>query len=245
PPPPPRRPPGRLKLGPNFSAAPKSSKTVWFRFRTRFLQATASPVDFLHQNVVRLRLHPSVAQSLLRAVVHRLPSPVQTWFDSWFPEWNLSSQLIFKKYKEGWDEEFEAEKRAYARVRSLQGVLVPQCFGEFRYDKVRALLLSDIGGANLAEPEGSLLEVSELRRMLSQTVTPLAEFQVLQDDVKLDNFHVVGDTVMAVDLERLHEWPMPDKLIKSDIKWIVDFLGQRYEDNQYCYWEDGLIAVEK
>ncbi|KAM7209877.1 hypothetical protein V8F06_014742 [Rhypophila decipiens] len=60
---------------------------------------------------------------------------------------------VNKKQKEGWEEEFHMEKAAYARLRPLQGIVIPEFLGEVRCDKTRAILLSDIGGACLATPE--------------------------------------------------------------------------------------------
>jgi hypothetical protein len=162
----------------------------------------------------------------------------------WFPEWNLPAQLILKRQKEGWEEEFETEKAAYAKMQPLQGVVIPRCFGELRYDNTRALLLSDIGGACLATPTGSLLEIPELRRLLRDTLTALAQFRILQDDVKLDNFHVVGDRIMAVDFERLQNQDMPEDEIAVDVEGTIQWLARLYEGNQYCFWEDGFIKVD-
>jgi hypothetical protein len=198
----------------------------------------------LHPNVTRLRLQHSALQQLLVALVRCLPSSIQAWLNSTFPEWSLPSQVILKKHKEGWDEEFETEKAAYAKLRPLQGVVVPKCFGELNYNHSRALLLSDIGGGCLATPEGALLEVPELRQKLSQALTALAQFKIIQDDIKLDNFHLAGDKILVVDLERLREESMSDDQVASDINSTINFLVRIYEYNQYCFWEDGLIVVE-
>ncbi|KAH6622676.1 hypothetical protein F5144DRAFT_605223 [Chaetomium tenue] len=159
-------------------------------------------------------------------------------------EWSLPAQLILKRQKEGWDEEFEMEKAAYAKLKPLQGVFVPQFFGELRYENTRAILLSDIGGACLATPAGSLLEPPELRRRLNETLTALAEFRILQDDVKLDNFHVVGEKVVAVDFERLQNQDMHEDDIARDVKGTIDWLLRLYDGNQYCFWDDGFIKVD-
>ncbi|KAK4038136.1 hypothetical protein C8A01DRAFT_48193 [Parachaetomium inaequale] len=233
-PPKPRRPPGRLRLGPHAYNSERTPEATRLRFRTRILHATATSVDGVHQNVRRLRLQPSAVQTFLGTLVRRLPSFIQAWFESCFPEWNLPDQLILKKYKEDWDEEFDAEKAAYAKLQPWQGVVIPRYYGEVRYHQryrsVHALLLSDIGDACLASPEGALLEMPEFRRLLSQALTALAQFRVQPDDVKLDNIHLAGDRIMV--------------LLASDIKDTVDWMARLYEDTQYCYWDDGFISVE-
>lgn len=105
-----------------------------------------------------------------------LPRPAQVWFQSCFPEWALPGQLVLKKQKDGWDEEFETEKAMYAKLAPLQDVVIPRCFGQLRYEGTRALLLSDIGGVCLATPEGGLLDLGDFRRSdgLGRHVSPTA-----------------------------------------------------------------------
>ncbi|KAK3373640.1 hypothetical protein B0T24DRAFT_271066 [Lasiosphaeria ovina] len=244
PPAPLRRPPGPLKLGPYFQERPQFTETIWFRFRTRTIQATASPVNGLNQNVLRLHIRPTIVQRIVQALVRLLPSFVGAWLESSFPEWNLPSQVILKKQKEGWDEEFDMEKETYAQLRPLQGIFVPKFFGELRHDNIRALLFSVIGGACLADPEGGLLEVADFRRMLCETVTTLSRFGIIQDDEKLDNFHFTGDKIMAVDFERVNDHRLTDEQLELNVKFAVDTLVRRYEDNQYCLWHDGLLQID-
>ena len=209
-------------------ARPVADGAKWFRFRTRILHATASVDDF-HQ-IIRLRLQPSIVQQLLRVVVNRLPLSIQTWFESSFPGWNLPPKLVIKKHKgKDWNEEFGAEKAAYTKLQPLQGVVIPKCSGELRYEGTSALLLSDIGGVCLATPEGSLLEVPEFRRMLFQALDALSRFRIQQDDIKLDNFQFTGDRTMALDFERLRDEYPSDDLLLSDVKSAVNFLAESYE----------------
>ncbi|KAL2017963.1 hypothetical protein VTK56DRAFT_1495 [Thermocarpiscus australiensis] len=246
-PPPPRlrRPPGPLKLGPCFRKETPPTETMGFRFRTRYICAAATPVDGVRQNVLRLHLQPSIVQRLIQVVAGFLPSRVRGWLDSSFPEWNLPSRVILKKQKEGWEEEFEMEKATYAKLRPLQGIVIPRLLGELRYDNARALLLSDIGGACLATPEGALLEPADLRRMLCQALTALSHFGISQDDIKLDNFQLTGDKIMMVDLERVNEVHLLGKEeLDLGVKDTVDILADNYDSNQYCFWEDGLISID-
>ncbi|KAL2757046.1 hypothetical protein ACRALDRAFT_1075753 [Sodiomyces alcalophilus JCM 7366] len=241
--PPLRRPPGPLKLGPSFRVPTRPAETIRFRFRTRSLRATATLADDIHHNVWRLQVHPSTVQRFIQGLVALLPPLIRVWFESSFPEWNLPSRLILKQQKEGWDEEFEMEKATYAKLRPLQGTVIPEFFGQLRYGNTKALLLSDIGGACLATPEGSLLEVADFRRMLSQALAAMSQFGILHGDPKLDNFHLTGDKIMMVDFESVSEEPLTDKQLEVGVESIVNFLAAGYEDNQYCYWDDGLIAI--
>ena len=150
-----------------------------------------------------------------------------------------------KKQKRDWDEEWETERTTYARLRPLRGVVIPKLFGEIRFENAPALLLSDLGDACLATPEGSLLEIPEFCRLLRQALSALAQFQVLQDDDKLDNFHLVEDRIMAVDLERMQCGPWTEKQLTTNIDRTIKRLARFYETNKYCFWEDGYITVGK
>lgn len=62
------------------------------------------------------------------------------------PEWFLPREIVLKKEKEGWGEEFETEKATYEALKPLQGDAIPICYGEIDYDGRRTLVLSDVGG---------------------------------------------------------------------------------------------------
>ena len=49
---------------------------------------------------------------------------------------------------------------AYAKLRPLQGAVVPRLFGELQYNNIKALI-SDIGSVCLAAPEGSMLKLDK------------------------------------------------------------------------------------
>lgn len=164
-----------------------------------------------------------------------------------FPEWTLPLQLILKKQKKDWEEEFKAEKAAYAKLRPLQGTVVPRLFGELRYDNTTALLMSDIGSVCLAAPEGGMLGLDRFRYLVRQALTALSRFGILQDDVKLDNFHLTNSRVMVVDLEMTsneNQRPLTDEELEFGIDSAVDSLAKSYEENQYCFWEDNILSVE-
>ena len=149
-----------------------------------------------------------------------------------------------KRQKRGWDEEFDTEKAVYEKLKCLQGLVIPVCYGQVWFDGSRALVLSDIGGACIAEPEGAVLQEADIKPLFHQALSALASQGISHDDVKLDNFHLVnrGGTknVMIVDLERVNILP-PEK----DRAWIVqgdvDFLMQAYRDHLDCLRVDGLL----
>ncbi len=194
--------------------------------------------------MLRLEVQPTFAQRLVQCLTHLFPSPIRSWIESRFPEWSLPRRLILKKQKEGWDEEFETEKETYTKLRPLQGTVIPRYFGELRYEGKRAILLSDIGGACLATPEGLLLEMDDFRRMMYEATEALARFGIVHDDIKLDNYHVTGDKIMVLDLERMSEDLTGHQHLDQLVKGTVDQLAKRYEHTKYWHWKDGQILID-
>ncbi|KAK3373651.1 hypothetical protein B0T24DRAFT_529550 [Lasiosphaeria ovina] len=238
-------PPGRLKLGPRFEKQTQQPiETIRFRFRTRIISATVTTADSIHRNVCRLHIQPSTVQRLICLILGFFPSPVSRWFKSAFPEWSLAPEVILKKQKEGWDEEFNTEKATYAQLRPLQGVVVPKLIGELELGGNRALLLSDIGSADLASPEACLLKIDDFRRMLSQALTALAQFGISHGDEKLDNYHLVGDKIMVVDFELVNDRPLTEKQLERNIGFTVEFLAEHYQRRQHSLWKTGLIQID-
>ncbi|KAK4098394.1 hypothetical protein N658DRAFT_488457 [Parathielavia hyrcaniae] len=234
PPPQARRPPGLLKLGPHYRALSQPAKPIRFRFGTRTVHASAASVDGVHKNVLCLQVQPSLSQQLLLLLTGLLlPTAVRAWFEASFPEWTLPRCLILKQQKEGWDDEFEAES-----------VVIPRYLGEVTYQSKRAILLSDIGGAAMATPEGLLLEMPDLRRMMQQAVGAIGRLGRVHDDPKLDNYHVVGDRIMIVDLERMSEHVADPEQLDLLVRSEVDHVARRYEQTQYRKWKQGIIAVD-
>lgn len=169
---------------------------------------------------------------------------LRKFFNRYFPEWSLPQQFILKQQKDNWEEEFEAEKSMYYRLRPIQGQVIPEYYGEVTCEGRRALLLSDIGGVNLATAEGALREVGVISRLLTEAMNTLGEFGITHDDIKLDNFHLVEDKVMMVDLETMNEG-LGEDAVKFSIKASVAMLTRLYKGNQMCFWEDGEIDAEE
>nr|UUW39084.1 hypothetical protein [Epichloe sp. LpTG-3]UUW39102.1 hypothetical protein [Epichloe sp. LpTG-3] len=238
--PPPQIPSGPFKLVHTPTSQAMRTEPICFRFRTRRIHAIATQADREHPNVLLLQVNPSAIEKLIQIATSLLPSALRMWLRASFPEWSLPSCLVLKKCKVGWDEEFEAEKATYKHLEQLQGILIPEYYGEVRHGGTRACLLSDIGGACMATPAGAMLAMTEFRDMITATLTTLAEFGVLPDDTKLDNFHLVGDKVMAVDLETVSKVTSKED-VAAEVASVRDCLARQYAANQRCFWDDGQL----
>jgi hypothetical protein len=189
-------------------------------------------------------VHHSALHPVIQILLRWIPSPLRRWIYSSFPEWFLPTKIVLKKQKDGWDEEFDTEKAAYEKLKCLQGLVIPICYGLAQYEGTRALVLSDIGGSCVAEPKGAVLAEQDVRPLFDQALSALASQGISHDDMKLDNFHLVNHSgnkiIMIVDLERINQLPPqrdPTQMVQAD----VDFLMQAYRDHLECLQEDGLL----
>jgi hypothetical protein len=152
-----------------------------------------------------------------------------------------------KKRKEDWDNEFENEIRMYTRLRELQGTIIPICYGLVVCGEqpAPALVLSDVGGHELYQPEAGAIPTDQLAKLLRNALEALARYGVSHGDLKLDNLHLVRDNglrVMIVDLESVEDVVDPANsafFVESDIDHILRI----YRNHQECLIDDGLLPT--
>jgi hypothetical protein len=163
----------------------------------------------------------------------------------------LPEKIVLKKQKQGWDEEFDTEKATYEKLKHLQGHVIPELFGQVVYQGTRALVFSYVGEANMARPEGTILDsatgeeltLTEFRAMVAQALSMLFENGISHDDLKLDNFHRFDGTgrrkIMVLDLEQVTEVPKNERDERASI--AVDWLARRYCEHVKCMRHDELL----
>ncbi|KAK7398028.1 hypothetical protein QQX98_012605 [Neonectria punicea] len=218
---------------------------VCFRFRSRIIWATSTPVHRDHPNVWRLRLDPSPTQRLIRLLVHCLPVWIRTWAEFAFPEWFLPTGVILKRERQEKDAEeglFDTEIRAYNQLQPLQGIVVPVCYGQTRYKGARALMLQDVGGVSLAEPAGATLEFDQFSRLLQECFRALHGLGVNPEDPQLGNFILVDGRIVAVDLEMVSFDRSPDEnasFMASEITWMASM----YQRIRASLRREGLLKA--
>ncbi len=171
-----------------------------------------------------------------------LPFLVLKLIAPFFPRWTLARTFILKLQKPDWDEEFENEKRMYARLSAIQGSTVPICFGETSLDGRRALLLSDVGRVTLCDKPSLQRDRDEMEKMIEDAFWALAKFGVGYGDIKLDNFHLVncpgGDNhkIMIVDLESVEELD-PRRGPERPTVYSADHL--------FCLWREAVESERR
>ncbi|KAK1766931.1 hypothetical protein QBC33DRAFT_540680 [Phialemonium atrogriseum] len=119
----------------------------------------------------------------------------------------------------------------YAKLRDLQGVVLPKYYGQVTWaDGTPALLFSDIGGNALCEPAAAEISEDRLRELLTNAYDTMAFYNIAHTDAKLDNFILVGDRIMVVDLEMAEEG-RPDQ-VRSWNDGSIWHLLRTYKDRQ-------------
>lgn len=149
---------------------------------------TAKYVEQLHprrKTVHRLKLDPGSFR-------HTIPPSVTT--------------VIVKQRKDGWEEEFGLEKQAYDRLDELQGIVIPQIYGQGFFHGLPALVLSDVAGSTLFDIARNKTEVEDetVEYELMEALKKLYEHGAEHWDQKLDNFLLCNNgKLMIVDLEEV------------------------------------------
>ncbi|KLU88245.1 hypothetical protein MAPG_07232 [Magnaporthiopsis poae ATCC 64411] len=132
-----------------------------------------------------------------------------TWsegLEARWPEWFLPDRIVMKREKPNWEEEFDNEVDIYGLLTPLGGRVVPKLYRQIEYpdtDDVRrrALIMSDIGGVALGEPEVGSLPLDRVEEMVNSAFRSIVHAGVVHCDSKLDNIHVVGDKIMLTDFD--------------------------------------------
>ncbi|KAK4241862.1 hypothetical protein C8A03DRAFT_40825 [Achaetomium macrosporum] len=214
-----------------LSSVKLSSAYAQFRLGTRRVSATGTICDH-HCNVVHLRVLPSCIDRFL-SPLRFLPGALRRMLQSRWPEWFLPTNIVLKREKVGWEEEFDNENMIYQRLGPIQGSIVPICYGEAECQATettgtRALVLSDVGGISLHEDAAGGLDTDHVEAMLLEALRQLTSLGVGHGDGKLDNYRLVGnkDRIMVIDFDSSYiiEKEDPEYTARHDAR----FATQRY-----------------
>lgn len=199
--------------------------------------------------MLRLRVDPSPLQRFIHGVVGFFPRPVRSFVERVFPEWFLPTNVVLKTERQGKEEEhgdpdelMDTEIRAYEQLKPVQGVVVPVYYGEVRWNGFRSIIVQDVGGASLREPEGILLEFDEFARLLEECYLAIISFGVNLEDSQLGNFILVGGKVMAVDLEMVSFYRTEDEM-KQFMYMDISDLARRYQDRRQYLRKEGWLEA--
>jgi RIO-like serine/threonine protein kinase len=185
---------------------------------------------------------------LIVCCIGLLPGIIQSWIQTTFPEWFLPNRVVLKEQKEGEGEMimaelFDTEFKAYDRLKPLQGVVIPTCFGLLYYNGTRALIVDYLEGVSLSSPEGATLRVEELSTLLQPCYRALHAFGVHHDDPNLSNLLLAGDgKILVLDLESaVFDLSADDQAFF--LKTSVEHLAGRYRSMQAYYRNNGSLEA--
>ncbi|GKU09528.1 unnamed protein product [Fusarium langsethiae] len=219
-----------------------------FRFGTRTIQATGSTADHCHPNVLLLRIEPSFVQRAVQLLFRVLSLTTGPWVESKFPEWFLPDRIVLKSQKPDWEEEFDNELLAYNKLQPVQSITVPKFYGMVQHENTRALILSDIGGHCVANPEGAVLDEQDMRTLFYHAFKSINKFGVSYEDPKLDNFHLVNDEgkdkIMIVDLESA-DYEQTEEELAYTAKTTTNFMMRQYRNHLQCMEYDGVLLPKR
>ncbi|KAK0633873.1 hypothetical protein B0T14DRAFT_533966 [Immersiella caudata] len=123
-------------------------------FKTRYISALSSELAFECPHILLFDVQSSALAWLTARCVRFLPNFAQAWMRTAFVEWLLPNHAVLKMRKQGGEgaivtELFETEAKVYDQLKPLQGVVVPRCYGQLRYNGSGALMLEHLGGISL------------------------------------------------------------------------------------------------
>ncbi|KAL2752990.1 hypothetical protein ACRALDRAFT_1078015 [Sodiomyces alcalophilus JCM 7366] len=123
----------------------------------------------------------------------------------------------------------------YERLRSFQGRLIPICYGEARCEGTRALILSEVVGIELFRQPSPYLSPAEFQRRFEEAFAELSPLNLAHSDLKLDNYLLVGDGLVILDLESVTE---------EDPK-NVEFINQSHAQHLRMRYEGHLDGLAR
>lgn len=137
-----------------------------------------------------------------------------------WPRYALPLTVVLKKFRglfvdDGQivskEEEFENEKAMYRRLKSAQGRIVPEFYGEAKCEGKRALVVSLLPGVTLRNQTKPRLSVEEFTERITVLIRDMERYSLIHTDTKLSNIMLVDGRIMFIDLEWVEE-PDPNDL---------------------------------
>ncbi|KAL7919519.1 hypothetical protein ACQKWADRAFT_191914 [Trichoderma austrokoningii] len=211
---------------------PRDVETVSFRFGTRAITGIGQVYNSKHRNVRRLTIQPKWFDKAVLGTLSVCPKFAQPRLRKWFPEWYLPRHIVLKTQKQNWENEFHAERRFYKALARLQGSYIPRYLGAAEFNGIKSHVLSDVGGICMADiDEDDVAIAPAIERLFRQTITVVAVLGHYQNDMRLDNFHLVGNRIVIVDLEQMGIFS-PQFNMHSIINFLLERVMDVFADHQ-------------
>lgn len=178
---------------------------------------------------MRLTILRSQFDQAVISILLALPYVIQNLARALIPGHFIPSRIVLKKMKPEWDNKFNNEVRMYDQLRPVQGRLLPICYGLAWCDDKRALILSEVNGVlPFKQPIDCPLDTAEFCRQLEAAENELGTFGLMYGDPKLDNYLLVDDIIVILDLESVEEGiegkdgGVIERVIESNVEFARD-----------------------
>jgi hypothetical protein len=130
---------------------------------------------------------------------------------------------VLKTQKTNWENEFHAEIKYYKALEPLQGIYIPKYLGTTDFNGIKSHVLSDVGGICMADiDEDNEAIAPAIEKLFRHTISAVAALGYYQNDMRLDNFHLVDDKIVIVDLEQMGRFSP-----RFNLQGIIGFLVQK------------------
>ncbi|KAJ4123196.1 hypothetical protein NW768_009724 [Fusarium equiseti] len=227
---------------------PPPPRDVEFRFGTRTIKAVGAPPQYIHKNVLRLKIRHNFYDRLVQSFFSTVSRFTGSILRNKFPEWFLPDRIVLKSEKDNWEEEFNNEIVAYNKLRPIQGDTIPRFYGCTNCNNRRTIVLSDVGGFCLNDAEGAVLSREDLEPLFYQSLRSLNAYGVEHDDIKLDNYMLVTDNgrdkVVILDLEKV-EFGKTDETLVRAADSVTDWLMRQYESHLKDMKSRGILLPSR
>ncbi|RSL80167.1 hypothetical protein CEP52_017426 [Fusarium oligoseptatum] len=206
-------------------------RPIKFRMGLSLVSAIGTPHSDIHRNVMHLSIVRGVLERKVRSFLGRFPR-LQAAIAWVFPAFALPDNVVLKKEKPNWEEEYDNENAMYKRLHSLQGRTIPRFYGEAVFEGARAMVLSRIEGIYPFEQPLPPLPADDFMKLGEEALSEINAFGLSYDDVKLDNFLLVQGRIVIVDLESVYEPNVDDAQVLFECERIeLRTLYDRYLKN--------------
>lgn len=180
--------------------------------------ADADPPYENRPHALRLRIHYTFLERVCRAISTRiipyLPTVFEIWLSTMWPKLTmLPDQVFYKKLdlEEGDDISKSVEAAAYAKLKSLQGSVIPRIYGIARCSTGPAIIMSIAPGHELryVHPD----QCPKVKTAIAAAYNRFTEAGIVHGDPQLHNLFwkssACGDvlTVFDWELAQLNERP--------------------------------------
>jgi hypothetical protein len=158
-------------------------------------------------------------------------SSFQPWLLRLWPTLSLPDKLVLKQrgYQPEDGDGYEREKKAYFKLRRLQGSFIAHYYGEVFCGDIPAIIMSEEAGKELLEFSMTKMETEQVLTAIKAAYEAFAEAGVIHGDPELHNFLWDGKRLIVIDF--------------NGAEFYTGEKGKMYSDGDYREVERRLVRT--